>query len=140
VVRICGLLILFVFVAFSVLNEAYLSRFCYPCMHAGSCPSSTVTMKMGIERVLKENFPNAEVVQVEDESGKPTELTYDAVEQEVKRIQPAIIAMGGVVKIIKVDPIGEVTLDFRGANKVRQGLEMALLDIPFCKHVKFVSS
>ena len=24
----------------------------------GSCPSSTTTMKMGIERVLKENFPD----------------------------------------------------------------------------------
>jgi len=106
----------------------------------GSCPSSTVTMKMGIERVLKEHFPNVQVVQVEDESDKPTELTYAAVEQEVKRIQPAIVAMGGVVEIINVDPIGEVTLHFRGANKVRQGLEMALLDIPFCKHIKFVTA
>jgi Fe-S cluster biogenesis protein NfuA len=97
-------------------------------------------MKMGIERVLLEHFPQVQVVQVEDEGGKPTELTFEAVEQEVKRIQPAIIAMGGVVEIIKVDSIGEVTLHFRGANKVRQGLEMALLDIPFCKNVKFVTA
>ena len=97
-------------------------------------------MKMGIERVLKENFPNVEVVQVEEESDKPTELTYEAIEEEIKRIRPAITAMGGMIEIIRVDPIGEVTLSFRGANKVRQGLEMALLDVPFCKHIKFVSS
>lgn len=109
-------------------------------LYTGSCPSSTVTMKMGIERVLKENFPNVEVVQVEEESDKPTELTYAAIEEEIKRIRPAITAMGGMIEIIRVDPIGEVTLSFRGANKVRQGLEMALLDVPFCKHIKFVSS
>ena len=34
----------------------------------GNCASSTVTMSMGITRVLKENFDNlGEVVQVEDE-------------------------------------------------------------------------
>lgn len=107
----------------------------------GSCASSTVTMKMGIERVLKENFADlGEVIQIEDgEEDKPKELTYQAVENEVNRIKPAIIAMGGVVNIISVDPIGVVELEFRGANKVRQGLELAILDIDFVKHVKFVS-
>jgi hypothetical protein len=75
---------------------------------------------------------------VEDEEGKPTELTYQAVENEVNRIKPAIIAMGGLVDILNVDPIGVVELKFRGANKVRTGLELALLDIDFVKHVKFV--
>ena len=97
-------------------------------------------MKMGIERVLKENFPNVEVFQVEEETDNATELTYEAIEEEIKRIRPAITAMGGMIEIILVDPIGEVTLSFRGANKVRQGLEMALLDVPFCKHIKFVST
>eukprot|EP00526_Cylindrotheca_closterium_P009746 CAMPEP_0113629608 /NCGR_PEP_ID=MMETSP0017_2-20120614/15372_1 /TAXON_ID=2856 /ORGANISM="Cylindrotheca closterium" /LENGTH=430 /DNA_ID=CAMNT_0000540017 /DNA_START=21 /DNA_END=1313 /DNA_ORIENTATION=+ /assembly_acc=CAM_ASM_000147 len=107
----------------------------------GSCASSTVTMQMGIERVLKENFADlGEVIQVEDEeNAKPTELTYQVVEEEVNRIKGAIQAMGGVVNIINVDPIGVVEIEFRGANKVRQGLELALLDIDFVKHVKFVS-
>ena len=106
----------------------------------GSCPSSTVTMQMGIERVLKENFKDlGEVIRVEEEGeGKPTELTYQVVEQEVNRIRPAILAMGGLVEIRKVDPIGVVEIKFRGANKVRQGVELALLDIDFVKHVKFV--
>jgi Fe-S cluster biogenesis protein NfuA len=105
----------------------------------GSCPSSTITMQMGIERVLKENFSDfGQVIQVQEPGKeKPTELTYQVVEQEVNRIKPAIIAMGGLVDIVNVDPIGVVELKFRGANKVRQGLELALLDIDFVKHVKF---
>ena len=106
----------------------------------GSCPSSTVTMQMGIERVLKENFADlGEVLQVEEEGeGKPKELTYQTVENEVNRIKPAIIAMGGLVNILEVDAIGTIKLRFRGANKIKQGLEMALLDIDFVKHVEFV--
>ena len=105
----------------------------------GSCPSSTVTMQMGIERVLKENFAGlGEVLQVEDEEDTPKELTYQVVEKEVNRIKPAIIAMDGLVDILEVDAIGTIKLRFRGANKVRQGLEMALLDIDFVKHVEFV--
>jgi Fe-S cluster biogenesis protein NfuA len=96
---------------------------------------------MGIERVLKESFPDlGEVVQVEDPSltSEPTELTWEAVEAELNRIKPAIIAMGGVVRIKSVDPIGVVELEFRGGNKVKQGLELAIQDVPFVKHVKFV--
>ena len=105
----------------------------------GSCASSTVTMQMGIERVLKENFADLNsVLQVEDEETKVTELTYQAVEAEVNRIKPAIIAMGGGVEIVNVDSAsGTVEIKFRGANKVRQGLELAITDIEFVKEVKF---
>jgi len=107
----------------------------------GSCPSSTVTMQMGIERVLKENFAElGEVLQVEEEGDEtPKELTYLTVENEVNRIKPAILAMGGLVDILEVDAIGTIKLRFRGANKVRSGLEMALLDIDFVKHIEFVT-
>jgi len=112
----------------------------------GSCASSTVTMKMGIERVLKEKFGMklGEVIQVDPEEdsedgGTPTELTLDAVQAEVNRISTAIVAMGGVVRVVNVDPVGEVEIDFRGPNRVKKGLELALLDVEFVKHVKFVS-
>jgi len=109
----------------------------------GSCASSTVTMQMGIERVLKENFENiGEVAQVEApelELGDANELTMAAVMQEVNRISPAITAMGGVVEIVSIDPLGVVEVRFRGANKVQQGLELALRDVKYVKHVKFVN-
>ena len=114
----------------------------------GSCASSTVTMQMGIERVLKEKFEEklGEVIQVDPNEdadgaggGKPTELTMEAVQAEVRRISQAITAMGGVVRVISVDPIGVVEIEFRGPNKVKKGLELALLDVEYVKHVKFVS-
>lgn len=112
----------------------------------GSCASSTVTMQMGIERVLREKFEErlGEVIQVDPDNedgdgGKPTELTMEAVQVEVKRISQAITAMGGVVRVVSVDPIGVVEIEFRGPNKVKKGLELALLDVEYVKHVKFVS-
>lgn len=44
----------------------------------GTCPSSTTTMKMGIERVLKEKFGDAvkDIVPVFDE--QPAETTVEA--------------------------------------------------------------
>ena len=116
----------------------------------GSCASSTVTMKMGIERVLREKFGDAlgEVLQVDPSSsmdgaggGKAMELTMEAVRAEVNRMSQAITAMGGVVRIEDVDPeFGVVTIDYRGPNRVRRGLELALLDVEYVRHVKFVSS
>ena len=113
----------------------------------GSCASSTVTMQMGIERVLKEKFEEklGEVIQVDPndgdggDGGNPTELTMEAVQSEVKRISQAITAMGGVVRVVSVDKIGVVEIEFRGPNKVKKGLELALLDVEYVKHVKFVS-
>ena len=73
--------------------------------------SSTVTMQMGIERVLKENFPNlGQVVQIDGGTGaeKPSELTVDMVMLEMNRIGPAISAMGENYGLVRVDPIGEV--------------------------------
>jgi Fe-S cluster biogenesis protein NfuA len=113
----------------------------------GSCASSTVTMKMGIERVLREKFGEAlgEVLQVDPgldgEGGDAKELTMEAVRAEVDRMSQAIVAMGGVVRIEDVDPeFGVVTIDYRGPNRVRRGLELALLDVEYVRHVKFVSS
>jgi Fe-S cluster biogenesis protein NfuA len=102
-------------------------------------------MQMGIERLLKEKFPNlGQVLQVQDgddTNGAPsaTELTWEAIQSEVNRIKPAITALGGVVEVVKVDPtFGAVDLKFRGSNRIRQGLEMAIRDVPFVKHVNFV--
>lgn len=101
---------------------------------------------MGIERLLNEKFANlGQVLQVQDgddeassPAGGATELTWAAVQNEVNRIKPAITALGGIVEIVNVDPIGVVELKFRGSNRIRQGLEMAIRDVPFVKHINFV--
>ena len=61
------------------------------------------------------------------------------MQEEVDRISTAIVAMGGVVRVVGVDPIGVVEIEYRGPNRVKKGLELALLDVEFVKHVKFVS-
>ncbi|GMH91057.1 hypothetical protein TrVE_jg5026 [Triparma verrucosa] len=106
----------------------------------GSCPSSTTTMKMGIERVLKENFKDlGEVTQVDDPADAPKkELTEKAVHEAVNALKPAINAMGGVVEVIAVSDLGVAKLSFRGPNKIKYGLELAVLDVPMVKHVDFV--
>jgi len=84
----------------------------------GSCSSSTVTMQMGIERTLRENFPDlGQVIQVNqsdisnsDSNKKVDYLTMEAVAAELNRISPAVTAMGAVCDIVHVDPIGVVEL------------------------------
>jgi Fe-S cluster biogenesis protein NfuA len=107
----------------------------------GSCASSTVTMQMGIERVIKEKFGEVNIFRTEDDpDSQPKELTFKAVEEEVNRLRPAIIAMGGVISIDSIEvPTGTVNIQFQGAEKVKNGLELALLDVPFVEKVNFVA-
>jgi len=106
----------------------------------GSCPSSTVTMQMGIERVLRENYNDlGQVLQVVPEEEQPESALEEAIQQELNRISPAINAMGGVVEVVTVDPsLGVVEMKFRGPNRVQQGLELAIRDVPNVKHIKFI--
>jgi Fe-S cluster biogenesis protein NfuA len=109
----------------------------------GSCPSSTVTMQMGIERVLREKFPSLKEVLRSDEEAEaqPKELTYLAVEEEINRLKPAIMAMGGSIQLLKVDGAsGIVDIQFRGSKKVQQGVELAILDVSFVEEVNFVDA
>mmetsp|Transcript_629 Transcript_629/g.1006 ORF Transcript_629/g.1006 Transcript_629/m.1006 type:complete len:434 (-) Transcript_629:71-1372(-) len=105
----------------------------------GSCPSSTVTMKMGIERVLAENFANVEVIQVESPVEEGDGLSMEKIQFEVDRLKPAITAMGGQVEVVEVSELGVVSLRYRGPNKIQNGLELAIRDVKGVRHVQFVS-
>lgn len=101
----------------------------------GTCPSSKVTMQMGIERTLKEHFTNlGEVVQVD-----ALEHALDKVAAELIRINPAITAMGATVEIGSVDgDKGIVELKFRGTKTVKQGIQLAIQDLDFVNEVRFI--
>lgn len=78
----------------------------------GSCPSSTVTMRMGIEKRLLEKIPDImEVIQIEDEiEGLP--LTEENVEQTLNEIRPYLAGTGGgVLELLEIEePIVKVRL------------------------------
>ena len=101
----------------------------------GSCASSTTTMKMGIERVLKENFSNlGPVISVDPQSMNL--LTVEMVQESLSKIMPAIKGMGGLVEVRSTDTAtGTVLLSYKGPAKLRQGIELVLKDIALIKNV-----
>ena len=101
----------------------------------GSCESSTTTMKMGIERVLRENWEGiTEVTAVEPKEELNTETAMQALEQ----IMPAVTGLGGKVEILSAAQ-GKVTLEYSGPDKIRFGIELALKDNPLIDEVEFES-
>jgi Fe-S cluster biogenesis protein NfuA len=78
----------------------------------GSCPSSTMTMRMGIERRLIERIP--EIVAVEQIMDEETglALTEENVEAVLSEIRPYLVGTGGgELELVKIDgPVVKVRL------------------------------
>lgn len=67
----------------------------------GTCPSSTMTMKMGLERRLREKIPEIEeVIQVEPE-GPP--LTSEGIENTLDEVRPFLKVAGGSIELINLN-------------------------------------
>ena len=63
----------------------------------GSCPSSTATLTMGVQRRLQERIPDiAHVEQVlEEGAGTGLDLTGDNIETVLDEIRPYLVGTGG---------------------------------------------
>ncbi|XP_050236411.1 nifU-like protein 1, chloroplastic [Mercurialis annua] len=104
----------------------------------GSCPSSTTTMKMGIERVLKEKFGDAvkDIRQVYDEEVKET--TPEAVNRHLDILRPAIKNYGGSVEVTSVEN-GECLVKYTGPESIGSGVKAAIKEkFPDITNVVFV--
>ncbi|KAE8725749.1 NifU-like protein 1 [Hibiscus syriacus] len=90
-----------------------------------SCPSSTTTMKMGIERVLKENFGDAvkEIRQVYDDLVKET--TVEAVNRHLDILRPTIKNYGGSIEVFSIDG-GECVVNYIGPESIGSGIKAAI--------------
>ncbi|KAG6435138.1 hypothetical protein SASPL_100006 [Salvia splendens] len=90
-----------------------------------SCPSSTTTMKMGIERVLKEKFGDdiKDIRQVYDE--QITETTVEAVNNHLEILRPAIKNYGGSVQVLSVKG-GDCTVRYVGPDSIGSGVKAAI--------------
>jgi len=93
----------------------------------GSCPSSSATMKMGIERSLQAAFGDQlrEVVQV----GGPadTSATAESVDMHLNMLRGAIAAYGGGIEVVEVG-YGQAVLRFDGPKPIAYGVVAALKD------------
>ncbi|KAL3538516.1 hypothetical protein ACH5RR_001882 [Cinchona calisaya] len=78
----------------------------------GSCPSSVMTMKLGIERRLMEKIP--EVVSVESIPDEETglELNEENIEKVLEEIRPYLVgAAGGTLELVRIEePIVKVRI------------------------------
>jgi len=104
-----------------------------------SCPSSTVTLKMGIERALREQFGErlGDVRQVTP--GEPDALTEDVVNSLLAPVLPAVKGLGGDMKVVGIDPAaGAVTIQYKGPEKLTYGIELTLKDHPRINVFSFV--
>ncbi|XP_078436339.1 NFU domain protein 1 [Wolffia australiana] len=91
----------------------------------GSCPSSTTTMTMGIERVLKEKFGESvrEIRQAADES--PALTTVEAVNRHLDMLRPAIKNYGGSVEVVSIDG-AECRVSYVGPESIGSGIKAAI--------------
>ncbi|KAK2418864.1 nifU protein 1, chloroplastic [Trifolium repens] len=91
-----------------------------------SCPSSTTTMKMGIERVLKEKFGDSikDIVQVYDDD-QARETTVEAVNNHLEILRPAIKNYGGSVEVLSVEG-GDCVVQYVGPESIGSGVKAAI--------------
>lgn len=91
----------------------------------GSCPSSTTTMKMGIERVLKEKFGDA-VKDIRQVDVDPiSETTVEAVNGHLDILRPAITNFGGSVEVLSVGG-GDCLVKYMGPESIGSGIKAAI--------------
>lgn len=104
-----------------------------------TCPSSTTTMTMGIERVLKEKFGDAvkDIRQVYD--NEPKEITVEAVNNHLEILRPAIKNYGGSVQVLSVEG-EECHVKYVGPDSIGSGIKAAIKErFPHILNVTFTN-
>ncbi|XP_061353056.1 nifU-like protein 3, chloroplastic [Gastrolobium bilobum] len=109
----------------------------------GSCPSSTMTLKMGIETRLRDKIP--EIMEVEQILDTETglELTEENVESVLSEIRPYLVGTGGgILELVQInDYVVKVRLSgpAAGVMTVRVALTQKLRDkIPSIAAVQLI--
>lgn len=95
----------------------------------GTCPSSSMTMKMGLERKLKERIPEiAEVVQALPDA--PT-LSDEEIEKVLDGVRPFLTVAGGKISVDKITGVGGlqpcVSLKMEGSAAALQSVKLEIM-------------
>jgi lysyl-tRNA synthetase class 2 len=68
----------------------------------GTCPSSSMTLTMGLEKGLRDKIP--EIISVEQVSADGVPITEEAIEAVLKDVRPFLKMTGGDVVLLSVGP------------------------------------
>jgi len=95
----------------------------------GSCPSSTMTMKMGLERRLKEAIP--EISEVVQSMPDVPELTVEEVDTVLDTIRPFLSVAGGSINVASLTGVTSVqpqlVLKMEGASSSIQSVKLEIM-------------
>jgi len=92
----------------------------------GSCPSSTATMKMGIERSLMAAFGD-KLKSVVEVKRQDTPADKEAIDAHLDMLRPAITTYGGSCEIVSVAG-NTCRVKYTGPAPIRQGVQAAIKD------------
>lgn len=92
----------------------------------GTCPSSTATMKMGIERSLRATF-GEQLLEVQQVDQIDTSASVASVNSHLDMLRPAIQGYGGSVEVLAVDD-GICEVKYEGPAPIGMGIQAAIKD------------
>ena len=96
----------------------------------GTCPSSSMTMKMGLERGLLEQIP--EILEVEQVSATGEALTEEGVMEVLDDVRPFLSMVGGDVELISVEATDlqpSVTLRLSGPTAMLRSVKGEIIQV-----------
>lgn len=106
----------------------------------GTCPSSTMTMQLGVERVLRENFGNAvgEIVAVNDPAAAlKTQMSVEACDAILDEVRPILSGLGNCSVQTKTVTDGNIVLQYNGPLSLSYAMEHLLKEkLPGIKSIK----
>ncbi|GJQ15898.1 hypothetical protein GpartN1_g7689.t1 [Galdieria partita] len=95
----------------------------------GSCPSSTVTLRMGIETRLKEKIPEIEAV-IQEETMGP-ELNEQNVDNVLDEVRPFLKIAGGKIELVGIygtdSPSPSVSLKMSGGGAAVDSVRLEII-------------
>ena len=96
-------------------------------------------MKMGIERVLKENFSNIQSIVAVNQNPVKKVLTVEMIEELLSKLLPTIQRLGGTISIPSVDAEGGIPkVQFTGPDRLKKGVDLILKENELVKGVEYV--
>jgi Fe-S cluster biogenesis protein NfuA len=97
--------------------------------NCGSCPSSSMTMKMGLERKLKERIP--EIAEVIQSLPNAPVITEENIEKVLDGVRPFLAVAGGKISIASITGVGGlqplINLKMEGSAAALQSVKLEIM-------------